>query len=244
MNIFPRKSSRHLLTKLSAVFIMLLISTDIFALRASTSTKLAPVNRTEIPFYQKHKPRFKEKVALWLFRKKIKKAMRKSKHLRQTAVFPTDTSKCATVSFKTGATLRIQLIEISDNAVQMAKCGTTDTMSISKSDILQVTLSDGVVIYKNQNEPLNEISKKRKKRNRHLGIIAMVCILLAIGGYFLGPAITFILALFALFFGFADLSSKNRMDAKLGTVAVLLGVLLVFSSMHGLFWNSLFSDKP
>ncbi len=100
-----------------------------------------------------HKLSLKEKAALWILRKKVKKQLRKQKKLRKLV----DTTDCDQILLKTEQWLDVRIIKISDKDVRFVRCGDDTTeLVLSKDEIQEIRLSDGVSIYKNTDKKPNK----------------------------------------------------------------------------------------
>ena len=165
------------------LFLLFMISaSDASAILAP---RLSPNNKL-VHFEKTHKLKLKEKVALWSLRRKLKKKLRKAKKHSQVYV---DSTSCDQILLRTGDKLAVRIIKISENDVRFVRCtGDTDEIVLSKLDIFEIQLSDGVVIYKNKNK-----SKTKKKSNNQVGKVVLIVLGVVIGSILLG--FLFLLAL-------------------------------------------------
>ena len=141
---------------------------------------------------QAHRLSLKEKTALWILRRKVKKQLRKlNRRTRNSA----DTTNCDQILLKTGDLLKVRVLKISEKSVRFVRCeGETDELVLSKDDIHEIVLSDGIVIYKNLNK-----SGNKHKSNNGSDVGRIVLIVLAILGGLTLLSLLFILALLSSF---------------------------------------------
>jgi len=160
---------------LSSYFLILILVG--FSLDASAI--VVPKDRTKqvIVNPQPHKLSLKEKTALWILRRKVKKKLRKHIKWNRNAV---DTTDCDRILLKTGDQLDVRIIKISEESVRFVRCGETSELVLSKDDISEVLLSDGIVVYKN----LNKTSKKPKSNSSDAGRVVLI-VLGILGGIIL-----------------------------------------------------------
>jgi len=137
-----------------------------------------------------HRLSLKEKTALWILRRKVKKQLRKHKRWTRNSV---DTTNCDQILLKTGDRLDVRIIKISENSVRFVRCeGETDELVLSKDDIHKIVLSDGVVVYKNLNK-----SSRKHKSNHDSDAGRIVLIILAIIGGIILLSLLIVAAAFA-----------------------------------------------
>ena len=206
------------------VLVFILSSFSAQALLTTTSPTLSsPLTKANIESVLGRKLKAKEKIGLWILRRKLKKAQRRNKEGFQHIQLPSDTTKCSTIFFKSGAKTQAKIIEITAEAVQFVRCGKTDTLLLSKSDIEEITLFDGIKIFQNKN--YHYTYKSNKKKNNNLAIIAILLgfsavILLAFNAY-LAVALAFV----AIILGISGMTASYIKYKEIPAFGAFIGML-------------------
>ena len=161
------------ITKVSLFLVVLLVSYDanaIFAPRQEPMPKTSSIK-------QPRKLKLKERAALWMLKRKIKKLQKKQRN----AVL-SDSIRCERIILKSGDTIEVKITKVSLMDVQFVRCGADDAsvLMISKADIEKICLSDGAVIYQN-----TDANRRKTRQNNSLKVVLLVILVLV-----LAPIIT------------------------------------------------------
>jgi len=211
------------------LFLVILIVT--FQVTVSSAI-LTPVQKGT----KTHKLKFKEKAAIWLFKRKLKK-IKKNLNISSQAFnyHNRDTTDCTTILLKTGDQLEVKLLKTTENDVIFRRCNKRESeITMSKSDIFQIILSDGLVVFDGKK---HEVKSKNSGRTTNYGytILAILTGLFALLllPYFQGPAV--VLSLLSVILGITSYK-RHKKDKRSFSIAIIL-----FSSI--LFIYSLFNES-
>ncbi|HHB79329.1 MAG TPA: hypothetical protein ENK85_08865 [Saprospiraceae bacterium] len=190
----------------------------------------SPTVSTEKAF-QKQKTNWRQKATIWFLKRKIKKYQKK-----HHKIFAEDTTGCATILLKTGDKIKVKLIGTTGSEVRFFRCGEqTGEVILSKSDIQQITLSGGEMIYDSAINYANNKKKKSKRKspNQGYGILSIITSLLSTFIVSSFPAAAIIIYLLALLS--AGLSIKRHKKGKktiglVGIIFALIGIMLVIAT--------------
>ena len=109
-------------------------------------------------------------------RKKVKKQLRKQKKFRKLV----DTTDCDQILLKTEQWLDVRIKKITDKDVRFVRCGDDTTeLVLSKDEIQEIWLSDGVSIYENTDK------KPNKTKSRTTGKVFLIVLGAIIAGLLL-----------------------------------------------------------
>ncbi len=217
-------------------FIFILHSISAHALLTTTSTVNSPLtfSKSNVEAILGRKLKAKEKLGLWVLRRRLKKEQKQHPELFKNHLSPGDTTKCATIVFNSGAALKAQLIKVTDATVQFTRCGKTDTLSLSKGDIATITLYDGITLYQN-NHSSHPKPKKVRKPSNNLGFIAILFAFSGVAFMAISPVLAVIFSLFALIFGVAGVTADNTIHKGLPAFGGIIGFLAL--AIHNLYNN-------
>lgn len=137
--------------------------------------------------HRKHPLRLK--LGLWLLKRKIKKL---KKHRPNLFRIQKDSLGCQTILLKSGDQIQVNLIESTESAIVFTRCpSNNDTISLSKSDIAEVRLADGLLIYSSfaktkHNKSASPNNNKLQRLSLLLGGIALLLFAISpiLGGIF------------------------------------------------------------
>ncbi len=166
---------------------------------------------TTTPIIQKvssHHLKFKEKTALWLLKRRFKKVRKQVNSPFAFNQYQQDTTDCSTLILNTGDFLKVQLLETTETDVTFKYCDKgKQILTLSKSDISQIVLSDGLVVFDN---PLKLTKKHHKKStNSAIGIVAVVVGFLGLVMVNSFPILTLVLVMLSLVLGLIFMLNKG-----------------------------------
>ncbi len=216
------------IAKITFLFVILLSSFDasaVVAVRVS-SDQAEGAKEISLVTPKNRKLKFKEKAALWIFRRKLKKQLKKQTKTIQRSL--SDTTECDQIQLATGDILDVKLITVSDTDVRFVRCGVegAEELTLSKSDVKKITLSEGVTIYQNTGAKKQNGNQAGKKYGVILGIGSVLLAVLSwpIIVYSFGLGFAFAVASVVL----GVISWKqlaHTKNAVLGIIATILGGL-------------------
>lgn len=170
--------------------------------------------------------KFKEKVAVWFFKRKLKKVR---KQFKKDLYMARDTTKCATLILDSGNKLKINLLSTTEKNVVFYRCGRTDQeITISKSSILKIILSDGLILFESKHQAVKKHQKntKRSKPNKGIGILAILTGFFGLSILSTFPAISFLFAIITIILGILSYKRHKKSGKNIGILAIVLGILL------------------
>ncbi len=166
------------------LFLLLLASLDASAI-------LMPIVGPNNDQLEKHprKLKLKEKAAVWMLHRKMKKQIRK---YRKQNRLSTDTTNCGQILLKTGDRMDVKILKISEESVRFKRCGEENgaELVLSKDDIYEILLPGDVVVFKNT----GKTHSSHKSGGADAGRVVLIIL-----GVLGGISLLGLLALLALF---------------------------------------------
>lgn len=154
------------------------------------------------------KLRLKDKAALWLIKRKLKKNVK-----RTSFEYIQDTTGCTTILLKTGDSLKVKLLKTTKNEVIFKRCGHRKSeISISKADIHQIVLSGGLVIFDSQKNTSKSPNNRTSKSNYGYAILATLTGLFALMLVAFSSAIALIFGLIAILLAFKSAKRHRKLN--------------------------------
>ncbi len=212
----------------SLVFI--LSSFEAQALLTTTSSavhQVSPPTQAELATFLGRKLKAKEKIGLWILKRKLKRAQRRHPNLFADFQGVNDTTKCSTIALKSGGKLQAHIIEISDSSVEFVRCNYSDTLSLSKSDIEKITLYDGIKIYQNNTKYSYKKHKTIRKPSNNLGFVSIIFGFAALPLLFINIPLAIICAIMALFFGMMGINAYYTQTKGFPVFGAIIGFLTI-----------------
>lgn len=222
------------LSTTSLLFLFCIFSS--FSAKALLKTTSFTTNKAVSEFVQKKKLNTKEKLGLWLLRRKLKKAKRQNSGLFQLKQTITDTTKCSTVYLQSGSELKAKIIEISDISVDLVRCGQSDTISLSKTDIKKITLFDGIKIYENLDFKTQKKPRPKKKPSDLSGFVAILIGFGSLALLYYNIPLAIFTGFIAIFFGMIGVNARHTRNKGIARFGGFVGVgALVVHRLRKLF---------
>lgn len=185
------------------VFLLILI----IALPTLSSATVTPIKQK----VSTHRLKFKEKAAYWLLKRKIKKARKRGKLPLSFYQNARDTTDCSTIILNSGDLLTVQLLETTETDVTFKYCGKDkQKITLSKSDIYQVVLSDGLVVF--DSKKMTATSHGKKSTAPKYGVAILAGIVGVFGLLILGtfPIVAVFFLILALILAFRSHSRHKK----------------------------------
>jgi len=155
-----------------------------------------------------HKLKLKEKAAIWLLKRKLKKA---KKHWNHALTVTNDTTDCATILLNTGDKIAVKLLKTTEDDVVFKRCGTRKSViTMSKSDIFQIVLSDGLVIFDSNRNPIKSHRTKSSKPNYGYAVLAVLTGLFSLMVFGTFPGVSIIFGIIALIIAYISYARHHK----------------------------------
>ena len=102
---------------------------------------------------------------------------------------------------------------------------------MSKSDIYQIVLSDGLVVYDSNKIPVKSKKTNHSSPNYGYGILALLTGLFSLMLLSTFPAVSIVFAFIVALLGYLSYKRHKKKDQGLGITAMLLSVVLLLVSI-------------
>ncbi len=223
------------------------VSKDAFALVTHPAPKTTPAITTFLRKPTDTQPagklKLKEKIALWVLKRKLKKWQKKNPRPKINPSI--DTTYCATILLNTGEELKAKLLKVTDTSVKFVRCGTQKVLTLSKSDIVSIMLYDQVALYQDdfilKKKNLIKRRLRRRTAQKRIGAVSLLFSILALLSLFVSPLLFYFFAIFALTAGLSGIINTNGDTQKLSVISFFIAIWTILTPNWGLFFQKLFN---